>query len=270
MKAVIFSGSHKRHLHYNSELVKHFNEALVILMQREEELPKTPAELNLVDKQNFEYHFSTRKKIEDETYGNINYKDVFGECELLRLKADELNTNSLANKIKKFDADICFIFGTDMIKGAVFKALPNNKINLHLGLSPWYRGSATLFWPFYFLKPQYAGITFHQIIESPDAGEIIHQSLPQLEYGDGIHDVGIKCVNMAKDDARDIIDVFRQNKKFDGIKQNYNGKLWKVSDFHSSHLRVIYNLFDNKIVDLYLDGKLGKQVPRLFSCIKNK
>ena len=40
--------------------------------------------------------------------------------------------------------------------------------------------------------------------------------------------------------------------------------------FYSSHLRVIYNLFDNKIVDFYLDGKLGKQVPSLFSCIRNK
>ena len=76
MKAVIFSGSHKRHLHYNSELVKHFNETLVILMQREEELPEAPAELNLVDKQNFEHHFSTRKKIEDKTYGNIDSKDI--------------------------------------------------------------------------------------------------------------------------------------------------------------------------------------------------
>ena len=29
-------------------------------------------------------------------------------------------------------------------------------LNLHLGLSPWYKGSATLFWPFYFLQPNYS------------------------------------------------------------------------------------------------------------------
>ena len=239
-------------------------------MQREEELPEVPAELNFVDKQNFEHHFSTRKKIEDKTYGNIDSKDVLAKCELLYVKADELNTNSLAIKIKKFNADISFIFGTDMIKRAVFKALPDNKINLHLGLSPWYRGSATLFWPFYFLKPQYAGITFHQITYSPDAGEIIHQCLPKLEYGDGIHDVGTKCVNRAKDELNNIIDFFKFNKKFDGIKQNYNGKLWRVSIFirHILGLSIIYH--DNKIVDFYLDGKLGKQVPSLLSCIKNK
>ena len=129
-------------------------------MQREEELPEVPAELNLVDKQNFEHHFSTRKKIEDKTYGNINSKDIFSNSELLYVKADELNTNSLAIKIKKINADICFIFGTNMIKGAVFESLPNNKINLHLGLSPWYRGSATLFWPFYFLNLSMLGLHF--------------------------------------------------------------------------------------------------------------
>ena len=95
MKAVIFSGSHKRHLHYNSELVKHFNETLVILMQRN----KNCRDADLIDKQNFEHHFSTRKKIEDKTYGNINSEDIF-KSELLYVKADELNTNSLAIKIK--------------------------------------------------------------------------------------------------------------------------------------------------------------------------
>lgn len=268
MKAVIFSGSHKRHLYYNSFLSKHFDKALVILMEREDVLPNTPMGLDAVDKKNFQHHFSTRKLIEDKVYGDLHPNEIFSHCELTKIKPDELNLNKLAVKIKKFNADICFIFGTDMIKDPVFKVLPDNKINLHLGISPWFRGSATLFWPFYLLKPQFAGVTFHQISKNPDAGEIIHQCIPKLEYGDQIHDVGAKCVIKAKDEVVKIINFFKKNKKFNGIKQNINGKLWKVSDFHSSQLRTIYNLFNNKIVDFYLDGKLGKQVPTLLTCIK--
>ena len=42
-----------------------------------------------------------------------------------------------------------------------FAVLPKEKINLHLGLSPWFKGSVTLFWPFYHLMPQFCGSTFH-------------------------------------------------------------------------------------------------------------
>ena len=41
------------------------------------------------------------------------------------------------------------MFRTNMIKGAVVRSLPNNKINLHLGLSPWYE-VLQLYFGFYF------------------------------------------------------------------------------------------------------------------------
>ena len=74
---------------------------------------------------------------------------------------------------------------------------------MHLGLSPRYRGSATLFWPFYFLEPQYCGITFHYLLDEPDAGDIIHQTLADLELNDEIFDVAWKLIIKA---TKEIID----------------------------------------------------------------
>ena len=93
---------------------------------------------------------------------------------------------------------------------------PSDKINIHLGLSPWYKGSATLYWPFYHLQPQFCGVTFHQITRQADAGEIIHQCVPVLEKGDKIHDVGVKCVIQAKTDLVKIISYWK--KKFLKVK----------------------------------------------------
>ena len=39
-------------------------------------------------------------------------------------------------------------------------------------------------------------------------------------------------------------------------------------DFHPSHLRVIYDLFEDKMVDSYLSGELEQSRPNLFSCLK--
>ena len=46
-----------------------------------------------------------------------------------------------------------------------------------------------------------------------------------------------------------------------------SGKNWISRDFHPSHLRVIYKLFNDDIVDKYLDGELQQNKPRLISCI---
>tara|TARA_Y100000590_G_scaffold96684_1_gene109862 strand:- start:1219 stop:2031 length:813 start_codon:yes stop_codon:yes gene_type:complete len=270
MKAIIFSGSHSRHLYIHSEVIKHFEKVLVILMKREELLPIPPSDLSASDLKNFEFHFSSRKIVEDEKYGNIDPQKIFEKQEVIYINPDELNTKKMAEKVKNFNADFCFIFGTNLILEPVASFLPKNKINLHLGLSPWYRGAATLFWPFYFLQPQFAGVTFHQITKNPDAGEIIHQNVPILERGDTIHIVAAKCVVKAKNDIPILIDHFKKNKKFSGMQQKTAGRIFRGSDFHASKLRVIYDLFDNKIVDDYLDGKLGKLTPKIFSCLNKK
>ena len=167
-----------------------------------------------------------------------------------------------------FDADFAFIFGVDLILDPVIHKLPSNKINLHLGLSPWFKGSATLFWPFYFLQPQFCGSTFHQITKTADAGEIIHQCIPKLEFGDKIHDVGAKCVEKAVQDIPTLMQHWLRDQSFEGRLQMTTGRNWRGVDFHASHLRVIYELFDDNIVDSYLRGELDQRLPILFSCLK--
>ena len=74
----------------------------------------------------------------------------------------------------------------------------------------------------------------------------------------------------AKDDIPILINHFKKQKKFSGLKQKTSGRVWRASDFQASHLRVIYDLFDNKIVDAYLDGKLKKNLPKIFSCFNKR
>tara|TARA_B100001093_G_C26749131_1_gene980294 strand:+ start:251 stop:1057 length:807 start_codon:yes stop_codon:yes gene_type:complete len=268
MKLILFSGSHPRHLYVNRNLPNYFDEVLVIVMQREELLPKPPTSLNNRDKNLFVDHFKNRNIVELSTYGDLNTEEVFKDFKTIYLQPSELNTESIAEEIKIFDADFAFIFGVDLILDPLISKLPHNKINLHLGLSPWYRGSATLFWPFYFLQPQFCGSTFHQITKTADAGEIIHQCIPKLEQGDKIHDVGAKCVKKAAEDIPILMQHWLRHRTFQGKLQKTTGRNWRSMDFHASHLRVIYELFEDNIVDSYLRGELEQRLPTLFSCLK--
>ena len=268
MKLILFSGDHPRHLFVNKEVMKYFDNILVIVMQREELLPQPSNDLNPHDKNLFKKHFENRLRIESQIYGNLNAHDVFRNHNPTFINPDELNSELIADKVKKFQADFCFIFGVGLILDPVIEELPADKINLHLGLSPWYKGAATLFWPFYHLKPQFCGSTFHQITKQADAGEIIHQCVPELFLGDTIHGVGARCVVKAKDELSKIFCHWRKSQRFEGTLQKTSGRNWRRVDFHASQLRVIYNLYKDNIVDNYLCGNLSNKKPKLISCIQ--
>jgi methionyl-tRNA formyltransferase len=70
-------------------------------------------------------------------------------------------------------------------------------INLHLGLSPFYRGSGANFWPFVFGEPECVGATIHLTVRKVDAGAILGQVRPEPEPEDRIHELGTKALMAA-------------------------------------------------------------------------
>jgi methionyl-tRNA formyltransferase len=267
MKILLFSGDHSRHLFVNQTLLSFKANYAAVVMHREDPVPKPPALTLPDDVRLFNHHFSVRYELERAAFGDLVAKRVFADIPTHYCNPSGLCAPDTITFVKKFKPDIAFIFGTDLIRGDLLKALPKDKLNLHLGLSPWYRGSATLFWPFYFLQPQYAGVTFHNIIAEADAGEVLHQRAPALKRGDGIHDVAVKSIELASQDVIRLMQMYELHGKFSYHKQTMTGKLFLSKDFHPSHLRVIYDLYDNKQVDYFLSGEFGSRSPLLINAL---
>lgn len=263
MKVLLLSGSHSRHLHFFAQLLGLDAEFSVIGMEREHQLPSAPSSASSRDQQLFKRHFAERFETESHYFGNPTLRDTFADIPHHFCDRTDFNSHSSVEFVKRMQPDVAIVFGADMVRSPLFEALPELTINLHLGLSPWYRGAATLFWPFFFLEPQYAGSTFHQITESPDAGAILHHSTPVLEAGDGIHDVAAKTVQTSASEFGAILQDMISGKNFDLVPQKSNGKLFLNADFKPAHLRLIYEGFNNGIVDEYLAGNLGSRMPQL-------
>jgi len=263
VKVLLFSGTHARHMFIHRALIALGIDYFAIVMDREDVLPRAPEGLPKIDTENFDRHFRDRHAVENATYGAPTVDEIFHPSRMLRVGPQELNSERVLEKVRAFGADMAFIFGCDLIHDPVLSALPEIRINLHLGLSPWYRGGATLFWPFYFLMPQFSGITLHQIVEKADAGAVFHQSVPDLQMGDGIHDVGARAVIQARDDVVAMLKLFEKRKTLGFQTQKTTGRVWRSKDFIPAHLRVIYNLYDNRMVDEYLKGNLSSETPKL-------
>jgi len=261
MRIVWIGGSHPRHLKYINTIMTRYSISGAIIEKREHILPIIPHGTNGKDISNFNRHFKERDIAEKKYFGQQRHPN----CEIMWVSKEQLNTNVTVGFIKKHRPNIVLIFGSSMIRDPLFSSLPLATINLHLGLSPRYRGAATLFWPFYFLEPNWAGATFHYITSEPDAGDIVHQVVPKLEIGDGIHDIACKVVNASTDAVMKLLRIYDKLGDISLYTQRGTGKNFLNSDFKPEHLRIIYDLLDNKIVDMYLRGEIRPKKVQLFS-----
>jgi methionyl-tRNA formyltransferase len=259
MKILWLGGDHPRHLYFINQIAKRFGLAGAIIEPREHMIPTPPEGTSENDKSLLIRHFDNRAAAEEHYFGAQNLPD----CPTLMVTTETLNSEKSAEFVRSIDPDVVMIFGCNLIKGPLREAIPQQSINLHLGLSPHYRGAATLFWPFYFMEPAYAGGTFHYIIAEPDAGDIVHQLVPNLSPSDGIHDVGCKTVTASAVEAIKLLEIIDSGGEWKAHRQRGKGKLFLNRDFRPEHLRVIYETFDDDIVSHYLSGHLRAAAPRL-------
>jgi folate-dependent phosphoribosylglycinamide formyltransferase PurN len=265
MKALLFCGSHLRHRAFGLAVAEKFEVCGIVSMDREEIVPTPPEGLSSHDTRNFKRHFGDRYDVEKKVFGHAAGDTLFDCAPTLRVGPTELNSTKVADFVRERNADCCVIFGSDLIKSPVFEVLPASKINVHLGLSPWYRGAATLFWPFYNLEPHWAGVTLHIISERADAGPIVATATPPLTMGDGIHDVGARAVQVAATTMLELLRTLNTRGSLKLKQQPVIGRLYLTRHFKPEHLRVIYDLYENRLVDAYLRGEIKGRPPELFA-----
>lgn len=260
MKIVVLTGSHPRHYYVVNELATTGFVVGHVIEKREEFMPSPPTHLSHQDRLNFIRHFEGRAKSEAhhfEGHDRINTQIATYET-----TKETLNDAATINWVVQQQPDLVISYGVHKLSSDFLKTLSCPALNIHGGLSPWFRGNITLFWPFYMLKPNWAGMTVHVLTEQLDGGDILHHSVPQLHYGDGVHDVASKAVKQVAKDLKYIIrHIPMQEWKY--IPQQHNGKLFVSTDWTPQHLRLIYNEFNDDIVDAYLNDELTESKPSL-------
>jgi len=105
-----------------------------------------------------------------------------------------LTTDDLADAL---ESDLYVVFGASFIKGPLCDFLVSRQaINIHMGVSPYYRGSSTNFWAMYDRRPQYVGATIHRLSTGLDSGPMLFHALPKSEAADSFI-IGMKAVRAA-------------------------------------------------------------------------
>lgn len=93
--------------------------------------------------------------------------------------------------------DLCVVFGASFIKGDLCQALLERKaLNIHMGVSPFYRGSACNFWALHDGRPDLVGATIHLLTDGIDDGPILFHAVPEPGEADPF-DFGMLAVRAA-------------------------------------------------------------------------
>jgi methionyl-tRNA formyltransferase len=99
---------------------------------------------------------------------------------LKMIKQGDLNNLNKEDLKFALNSDVYIIFGASYIKNKwlINFLIKNKAINIHMGLSPFYRGSSCNFWALCDKNPEYVGATIHYLSKGLDSGKIISHCLP--------------------------------------------------------------------------------------------
>jgi folate-dependent phosphoribosylglycinamide formyltransferase PurN len=133
--------------------------------------------------------------------------------------------------------DVVCLFGTAILKGVWLDAFPDRIVNLHLGLSPFYRGSATLFWPFFHRELECLGTTIHLATAKVDAGGILARVLPDLRAGESYYDITSRLIRDSIDRFPAVVADYLAGRCVPSPQEAITGKLCRKADFSEDALR---------------------------------
>ncbi len=130
--------------------------------------------------------------------------DVFGRprplpanAPSMSMKMGDLSRVALGDLGEALRADVFVVFGASYIKGPLCDFLVERRaLNIHMGVSPYYRGSSTNFWAMYDNRPDLVGATIHLLSKGLDSGPMLFHALPPVEAIDPfVH--GMRAVHAA-------------------------------------------------------------------------
>jgi folate-dependent phosphoribosylglycinamide formyltransferase PurN len=155
---------------------------------------------------------------ETNIFGEINFLPT--NVKTLSIKSGDLNFLLETQLSEALKSDAYVVFGASYIKGWLIDFLVENRaINIHMGISPYYRGSSCNFWALYDHNPSHVGATIHMLSKGLDSGDILFHCIPNHLESDSQFDFTMRSVTAAH---KGLVETLNSSKIFTmpRIKQN--------------------------------------------------
>jgi len=214
-------------------------------------------------------HLRHRDMTEFDFFGDIlHLASERGMVEQARVPRGYYSSEAFLTDCRDRQYALIAVFGTSIIRGPIIRDLGIPIINLHLGLSPYYRGAGTNFFPIVNGEPQFYGATYLLLDEGIDTGPIIHQIRP-IEFSelDSFHQFSCRFLRNAFTVLGHVCikvldgEINMKYTQDDYIFSEPTRKVFRKSDLTGESVMRLYANIDNGILKLLKDQVLLSSVP---------
>ncbi|MEL6672155.1 MAG: formyl transferase [Bacteroidota bacterium] len=160
------------------------------------------------------------------------YQVVFGESwrdlpdQVPVLRVRSINEARVGAWLDRFQPDWVVVHGTTIIRAEILDK-PSLFLNIHWGLSPWYRGVRCTEWALLNEDIRGIGVTLHRLSKRIDGGDILAQSEIDLEPHDHPHRMDMKLTRKGVALLEEIKFQVEQGQKLHFMPQDLSqGKLY--------------------------------------------
>jgi methionyl-tRNA formyltransferase len=117
-----------------------------------------------------------------------------------------INTPDSIAKVVEQNPDCLLVYGTGIVGDKTLSKSRLPALNMHTGISPYYRGTNCAFWPLHNGELEMLGATVHECVSKVDAGRVFAVGQAALQADDGLHAVFGRCVQKGADLYVDVIE----------------------------------------------------------------
>ena len=195
MRVTIFSSNQPRHLNLALEFSRISDQVFLI----SEVTSIFPGKIEDFYRKSeiMQKYFSEVIRSESKIFGDIQF--LPNNVSQITMKMGDLNHVGKPILDDALSSDIYVVFGASYIKGWLVDYLVEKKaINIHMGLSPYYRGSSCNFWALYDNNPGYVGATIHLLSKGLDSGEMLFHCIPENKIQYNLFDFTMSSVKVAQ------------------------------------------------------------------------
>ena len=180
MKITLFTSNKNRH-NYLINLLSEVSDQLYVIQECGTIFPGiVPGhyQASSIMKKYFENVNNAQSQLFGNSYVNNKKKNI----KILPMLSRDLNQCSM-NLLSDFlKSDVYVVFGSSYIKGELVDFLVKQKaINIHAGVSPYYRGTDCNFWALYDGNPHLVGTTIHLLSKGLDSGPMLYHAMSNLK-----------------------------------------------------------------------------------------
>ena len=191
-----------------------------------------------------------------QLFGNSFVNNKKKNIKILSMILGDLNQCSMDLLSDFLKSDIYVIFGSSYIKGGLADFLVKQKaVNIHAGVSPYYRGTDCNFWALYDDNPHLVGTTIHLLSRGLDNGPILYHAMSNLKTNpfvytmstvkSAFHSISERIKNGSIFKIKPVVQDKKKEVRY-SKKSEFNQEI--VNKFFEKKINLNQNKFDNSLL----------------------